>query len=501
MKYNFIETNDLKSEFLKRHKSIDLNAYNDDYDFNINEECINSFYDKLLCFKDNNFLIVGDYDCDGICSVSIIRNLFKNLNIKHKFYIPSRLKEGYGLNKLIVDTAKKNNIDVLLLVDNGVTCNEAIDYAYQNNIKVFIIDHHKFENKPRCEAFLHQDLLSEEFKYASAGELCFLLSLKYSLDNFNLALCGLTILSDYILINSFNRFILSKTLNILNNNHYKCFELLNESSEYSTYSLTFNIIPKINSVSRMENDKFNANHVVNYLLSIYPNLDEIALYMNKLNSKRKNDSNKLFNDIISNKYDSDYIFICSKDINEGYCSSLATKLANHLDKTVFVLNENNGVCKGSCRSQNLDIHKLLSNYNNFVSFGGHEHAIGLSILSDNINDFVKYLDSLDYAVDEESCTDVYIFNPYFINQDLLNVLDSLGPFGNGYEMPLIGFINNNFKTIILKEKYTKFIINDKLSAITFEEKYLGYKPKYIFGNLNKDNYNKDAFSIIIKALY
>ena len=141
MKYNFIETSDIVYEYRKKH-NLDLNKYND-YDFNINEDAISIFYNKLLENKDLKFLIVGDYDCDGICSVAIINNLFDNLGIKRNYYIPSRLKEGYGLNKLIVDNAIKFKYEAILLVDNGVSCKEAIDYAYANNIKVFIIDHHK----------------------------------------------------------------------------------------------------------------------------------------------------------------------------------------------------------------------------------------------------------------------------------------------------------------------------------------------------------------------
>ena len=177
MKYNIIETDDIVKEYLKKHVDVDLNKYNDDYDFSIYEEAINTFYNKLLEYKDSRFLIVGDYDCDGICSVAIIKGLLNKLKIYSNYYIPSRLKEGYGLNKLIVDNAIKYSYDVIFLVDNGVTCTEAIEYAYANNIKVFIVDHHKFESKPKCEAFIHQDLLSKEFEYASAGELCFLLSL------------------------------------------------------------------------------------------------------------------------------------------------------------------------------------------------------------------------------------------------------------------------------------------------------------------------------------
>ena len=501
MKYNIIETDDIVKKYLSKHTDVDLNKYNDDYDFSINEKAINTFYNKLLEYKDSRFLIVGDYDCDGICSVTIIKNLFKKLGINNNYYIPSRTKEGYGLNKLIVDNAIKYNYDVLFLVDNGVNCFEAIEYAYANNIKVFIIDHHKYENMPKCEAFIHQDLLSKEFEYGSAGELCFLLSLCSYFDAYNLILAGLTILSDYIKINSFNRHILSKMLEHLNKHDYWPLFYLNESDSYSTTSLTFIVIPKINSISRMESEEINPNHIVKYLLSEYPNIEDVSRSISEINSKRKNESNVIFNDIISKEYDKDYIFINSKDINEGYCSSLATKLCSYYDKPVFVFNESDSLCKGSCRCQSLDIHSLLSNYSKYVSFGGHEHACGITLQAKDIDDFINYLDSLNFKEGIESEEYVYILDPSQINYDLLNKINSLGPFGHGYDMPLIGVKNNDFNLTVLKNKYTKFTISDTITAITFEEKYLGYHPKYIFGSLNVDSYRPGAFSIIIKGLF
>ena len=499
MRYNLIPTSNLKEEYLRRH-NLDLNKYNEDYDFNIDEEAINDFYNKLIENLDKKFLIVGDYDCDGICSVSIIKNLLKELSIENSYYIPSRIKEGYGLNKLIVDNAIKYRYDVILLVDNGVSCSEAIDYAYQHNIKVLIIDHHKFSDKPRCEAFLHQDLLSKEFEFASAGELCFLLSLKHYFDEYNLVLGGLTILSDYIVINAFNRFIVSEMLTYLNQFDYLPFNLLNEGSNYTGDSIKFNIIPKINSISRMETEKFNSNHAVKFLLSMFPNISDVNDYISSLNKTRKEESNKIFNEVISKKYEGNYVYISDNNIKEGYCSSLATKLSNYFDKPVFVFSESDGVCKGSGRCQSYDIYYLLSSYDKYVSFGGHEHAVGISILKENVDDFKKFLNNVILDMGQESVEDVYVVDVKDINESLVNDINSLGPFGNGYEMPIIGIKNNNYQSALLKNKYTKYLINNSLSAITFDEKYIGFVPDLIIGSLNKDSYHKGAFSIVIKAL-
>lgn len=498
MKYNFIETNNLKEDFLNRH-NLDLDKYNN-FDFNINEDIINDFYNKLILNRDLKFLIVGDYDCDGICSTTIMKNLLTSLNIEHSFYIPSRLKEGYGLNKLIVDNAIKHNYKAIILVDNGVTCTNEIEYAYKNNIKVFIVDHHNFIEKPRCEAMIHQSLLNKEFEYASAGELCFLLSLKYSYNDFNLILGGLSILSDYILINSFNRFIIKKMFDLLNENEYVSLNLLNGSDNYTNTSITFNIIPKINSISRMESKVLNPNHIVKFLISEYDNLSDISKEITSLNNLRKKDTSNLFNEIIKEDFKGNYILIASKEINEGYTSSLATKLSNYYDKPVFVLSICDGLCKGSGRAQNIDLFSLAKDFDKYISFGGHEHAVGVSIKDSDLDSFKSYLNNINFIKTNDNLQDVYLIDPELINDELIDDIESLGPFGNGYECPLICLENKDYDKSLLKGKYTKFFINDNLSCITFDEKFIGFNPEYIIGYIEKDSYRRYGFSMIIKDL-
>ena len=74
------------------------------------------------CVKANRkILIYGDYDCDGIMSTSIIYNMFQSINYKVGFYIPSREKDGYGLNISKIDFFKNLGYEVIICVDNGIT--------------------------------------------------------------------------------------------------------------------------------------------------------------------------------------------------------------------------------------------------------------------------------------------------------------------------------------------------------------------------------------------
>ena len=250
----------------------------------------------------------------------------------------------------------------------------------------------------------------------------------------------------------------------------------------------------------MESDNLNANHLVKFLLSKYDDMKSAYKNINYINVRRKEDTSKIFQDIIKNTSNDEYLLIASKEISEGYCSSLATKLTGFYDKPVFIFNISDGMCKGSGRFQNLDIYNLLKDFPKFISYGGHEHAVGICFLENDLDEFISFLNNIDFNSCERSKEDVYLIDKTLINDNLINDIESLGPFGNGYEEPLFAILNDEYKTIVLKNKYTKFLISNTISAITFDEKYLGYKPEYIIGNLQRDTYKSGNFSIIIKGL-
>ena len=99
-----------------------------------NIEVLESFKEKLLSFKDKRFFIVGDYDCDGICATAIMKKLFDDLFIQSNYYIPSRSKEGYGINSHMIDVAKENGFDVSIRLAPFLY--KTADFDKINNIKV-----------------------------------------------------------------------------------------------------------------------------------------------------------------------------------------------------------------------------------------------------------------------------------------------------------------------------------------------------------------------------
>ena len=476
----------------------DLNIdrfFNEQYD----EENILLFKEKLLSFKDKKILLVGDYDCDGICATAIIKRLLNHLDIKHSYYIPSR-SDGYGLSEMIVKMAKKNNYDVIMALDNGVCANDALDLAKKLDIKVLIIDHHEYKDIPDCEAFIHPNLLKKDYQNLSAGALSYLFSAYFYDDELSLVYGGLSTLSDMVGVLNYNRYLIKRMMDILKSEDIYEINLLNDNKEIDYNSLSFNVIPKINAISRMG---YNANVLVKYMLGSKEECINLLPSINKINDYRKKETEREFNIAKSliNENDDFYILI-SKEFKEGLCGLLANKIVSEYNKPCLVFNESDGLLKGSGRSkEDINLYEYLSNKKDiFKTFGGHNQACGLVLLKEDLNKLLEYINNEKIKTSEykKDVIDVEIEDIDFVlYEKLLNLM----PFGTDLKEPL--FRINNFtysKKIMMAYKYPKYLVNDILSAISFKSKNNKDDFSSVIGYLKKDNYHKNQLSILIEDL-
>lgn len=109
--------------------------------------------------KNNEQIIVfGDYDVDGICGSAILWETLNSLGAKVLPYIPSRFEEGYGLSKIGISNVQSqiSNIKLIITVDNGIVANKAVDFAKKQGIDVIITDHHTPSKKhPKAFSIIH----------------------------------------------------------------------------------------------------------------------------------------------------------------------------------------------------------------------------------------------------------------------------------------------------------------------------------------------------------
>ncbi len=92
-------------------------------------------------------IIYGDYDVDGITSITVLKSFLQDRGLEVDSYIPNRLEEGYGLNKPAIDKIAKNNYTLMITVDTGISGIEEIEYANSKGIETIITDHHEVGEK------------------------------------------------------------------------------------------------------------------------------------------------------------------------------------------------------------------------------------------------------------------------------------------------------------------------------------------------------------------
>ena len=99
---------------------------------------------KKAVKSQEQIIVFGDYDVDGICGSAILWETLVSLGAKSLPYIPHRLDEGYGLSKAGIDSLllKNPKIKLIITVDNGIVANRSVDYAAKKGIDVIITDHH-----------------------------------------------------------------------------------------------------------------------------------------------------------------------------------------------------------------------------------------------------------------------------------------------------------------------------------------------------------------------
>lgn len=494
MKYNFLPCDDL-IEGILQYNNLDIEDLTFDYDMSIKSKVFYDFRDYLLNNLDKRYLIVGDYDFDGIGATTIMKRLLNHLNISSNHYIPSRVKDGYGINKRIVQVAIDNHFDVLILLDNGIIAKEEICLARNNGIDVLIIDHHEYEESPLANVIIHDKLVEEKYSALSAAGLCYILSTLFYEDSLSLVLGACAILSDMMPVLGFNRYLLKKMMNIIN--HEPSMIFLNDGKPINYYDISFTIIPKINALSRM-GDMANPNLLIRYFNDLLFQKEYIQT-INKVNEARKQETKLMSIEAEKLIDNSKIIVLASRAFKEGLCGLIATRILQKYNRPVIVLNIENNLCKGSGRAPaGFNFYEALKDFDKYKAFGGHEAAVGLSIEYKDLSAFKNYIDTIEVNIDDVN--DVLMVESEKLDEELLNKIEELSPFGTGLNIPLIAIENHNYKRFIVSDRFPKFFINNKLSAISFNENFKYKSGKYFIGKIKRDTYRKNCLSFLIEDI-
>ncbi|MBN2504323.1 MAG: single-stranded-DNA-specific exonuclease RecJ, partial [Bacilli bacterium] len=342
-------------------------------------------------------LIYGDYDCDGISAITVMVRALSRLNANVGYDLPDRFQDGYGLNMKAVDKIIKNKVNLVITVDNGITCVEEVAALKAAGIDTIITDHHEGkEVLPDAYQILHAKLSSNypfreiagvmiAYKFASA------IANDKLTDLYDLVMIGT--IADLMPLEDENQAMVNLGLKQLKHTKIPGLRKLVEFSHLDIINETaiaFKIAPKINSSGRMG----RALQAVRLLVTDSEReVNELILQIEENHASRKDltESAVKLCELLVDPQD-EVLVIASKDLHEGVIGICAQKLAEKYQKTTVVITiDEAGVGKGSARAfgdENI-LEMLENNRDLLIRFGGHQQAAGLQIAEPDIEKLRK----------------------------------------------------------------------------------------------------------------
>ncbi len=441
--------------------------------------------------KKEKIMILGDYDVDGCVSTSLFINFFKEMNYPVEFFIPDRIKNGYGASlRLVRDLAKKKP-NLLIMVDCGSTSHKSIEFLKLNKIKTLVIDHHEiYKPFPKADVIINfkKESTNQYSDYFCAASLSYFFldfyfkknKLKNNFEN-NLCYVLLALVADVMPLRKINRKL---AINILENFDFKknylfkeIFEIKKINRPLEIEDLSFLIAPIINSAGRLG----NCNQVIKLLTS--EDAETKKDILNKLlflNEKRKKNEKNSLQEIdfsLLKKKDKDILILSKQVINEGIIGIIASRFKEYFNKPCIVMTKSGSDYKASARSTNeFNIGKYIKlaiDKNIITNGGGHNLAAGFSIKKNKLYEFEKYINSIyKDNITKYSAQFLSKISLSAINKQFCDNLKKIGPFGSNNINPI--FLIENLRVLnvkIIKNKYVSFFVKSKngklMKAISF----------------------------------
>lgn len=408
--------------------------------------------------------VYGDYDVDGITSVSIIVLFLRSLGVDVSYYIPDRVSEGYGLNEDAVRRIADQGADLIITVDCGISNHREIEMAKSLGISVVVTDHHEVPDvlpdalavldpkRPDCR-FPHDNLAGVGIAYnllvalrmrmRDEGTFDELPNLKRYLD-----LVALGTVADIVPLVGENRIFVKYGLTELNETERPGITALKEVTgikDVGTTEISFRLAPRINASGRVG----SADQSVRLLTTEDPaEALSIARDLDRDNRTRQEMEEMVLRqalDAIDHKtLDRNCsIVLASEEWHPGVVGIVASRLVDRFYRPTILMSLSDGIAKGSARSiHGFHIYQGLTKLDMLLlGFGGHQYAAGLSMEKGNISEF---RDRFDAVVREMTCEedfiptvkiDAEIALSDIHKRNLLHEIKLMMPFGAGNPEP------------------------------------------------------------------
>lgn len=459
-------------------------------------------------------IIYGDYDVDGITSITVLKKFLKERNLQVGEYIPNRLNEGYGLNKEAVKKIAEQGYKLIITVDCGVSCIEEIKYATELGLEIIVTDHHEpAEELPKCLAIVNAKRKDSQYPFnqlAGVGvvfKLIQAISIKLNLDNKEylkyLDIVCVGTISDIVPLVDENRVITKlglKLVPITKNIGLRTLLASTGYKEVNSTTISFGIAPRINACGRMGEEK---EALRLFLTNDLHEAKEITERLNNYNLERQETEKRIFKQALeqieNGEKDKSCIVLGQEGWHHGIIGIVASKVTDIYFKPSILICFEGEEGKGSGRSiPGFNLHDAVMNCDTYVEkFGGHSMAIGINVKRENFEKFKKEFEEYTQNSHISDIIPIIQIDKQVdikkINLQDVNELKLLEPYGEGNKMPV--FLIKNLKILSIRSlsegKHLKLklgVDNYMIDAIGFNmgevaDKYLIGDKVDIVGNL------------------
>ena len=443
-------------------------------------------------------IIYGDYDVDGITSITVLKKFLEERNLQVGEYIPNRLNEGYGLNKEAVKKIAEQGYKLIITVDCGISCIEEIKYATELGLEVIVTDHHEpAEELPKCLAVVDAKRKDNQYPFnqlAGVGvvfKLIQAISIKLNLDNREylkyLDIVCVGTISDIVPLVDENRVITKlglKLVPISKNIGLRTLLASTGYKEVNSTTISFGIAPRINACGRMGEEK---EALRLFLTNDLHEAKEITERLNNYNLERQETEKRIFKQALeqieNGEKDKSCIVLGQEGWHHGIIGIVASKVTDIYFKPSILICFEGEEGKGSGRSiPGFNLHDAVMNCDTYVGkFGGHSMAVGITVKKDNLEKFKKEFEQIATQSKIDEIIPIINIDAKVdlsdIDKEMVESLKQLEPFGEANKMPVFAFKNLKIDSIraLSEGKHLKLTLKDNnyiINAIGFNIGYL-----------------------------
>lgn len=418
--------------------------------------------------------VVGDYDVDGIMSTFVLTDALKRAGADVDWYIPHRIKDGYGLNSDIICTAHEDGISLVVTCDNGISAVDASMKAKELGVSLVITDHHEIpaqlplaevivDPKQECDSYPCREICGAVVA-AKLADIIF--EKKHVSGSFcdYLEFVGMATICDVVELKGENRTIATLGMEKIRKTQNPGLSALItatgiEKNQISEYHMGFVLGPCLNATGRID----DAGMAIELLQAkdgaVAAKLAEECRSLNEERKYMTTQQEKVAVDILDSAELDRVIVLELKECHESILGIIAGRLKERYNRPAIVLTGNKDDYKGSARS--------ISSYNMFaelvkcdellVRYGGHPMAAGLTVRSGRLDEFRQLINSNCTLTEDDMCRkqliDMEVSFGLF-TEEIIREIDRLGPYGQGNSSPL-------FAERSLKVKEMRYIGRDR----------------------------------------